>query len=272
MIGAALKLPDERGASSALQDEIHRAAAIALGHDASASDMRAAARLMTTIEMALMESTELLHDPARSGGWSATDDRVLETQARASAGAFDRIAQLAGERPSLRRALSGTFLDVGTGAGGIALRAAAQCPALKVVGIDIWEPALALARRNVLASEYGDRIEIERRDVADLAAGPRFTLAWLPTMFMARRVVETAMQRIVAASTDDAWLVASLYTTPADPFAASMSRLRTLRSGGDITDAAELVGLFEDHGYIDVEIDVAPVATFILGRRPPPGE
>jgi hypothetical protein len=39
----------------------------------------------------------------------------------------------------------GAFLDVGTGVGGLAIEAARVWPALRVVGIDQWEPALALA-------------------------------------------------------------------------------------------------------------------------------
>jgi methylase of polypeptide subunit release factors len=58
----------------------------------------------------------------------------------------------AANRPRLAAPLAGRFLDFGTGVGAMALEAAEQCPSLQVVGIDIWQPSLALTRSNVAAT------------------------------------------------------------------------------------------------------------------------
>jgi hypothetical protein len=120
----------------------------------------------------------------------------------------------------------------------------------------------------VAASPYAGRIEIRHLDVIQLEPTPRFTLAWLPSMFLPGATVQKAVERIVAASQPGAWLIMSLYTVPVDPFAASVSRLRTLRSGGEITDSLDLAELLRAHGYIDVQVDAGPVATFVFGRLP----
>lgn len=87
--------------------------------------------------MALVESSELFKYPDQAAGWMVEDRYHLQAMGRASSGAFDRILGLATTRPALREALAGVFLDVGTGVGRIALRAAETCPDLHVDAIDI---------------------------------------------------------------------------------------------------------------------------------------
>ena len=128
-----------------------------------------------------------------------------------------------------------------------------------------WEEP---ARQNVAASPHAGRVHLAELDVTDLDPGPRYTLVWLPTMFMTRSVVARAIDRIHAASCNGAWLVAALYTTPDDPFAAAMAKLRTLRGGGEVTDPMDLAEMLRSIGYVDVEVDAAPLATFVLGRLP----
>ena len=52
-----------------------------------------------------------------------------------------------------------------------------------IVGIDIWEPSLALANENVARAGLDDRITIRRQDVSDLDDPDRYDCAWLPTFF-----------------------------------------------------------------------------------------
>ena len=49
---------------------------------------------------------------------------------------------------------------VGTGVGWLAIEAARSWPALRVVGIDSWEPALILARKNLAQSGVVERVEV----------------------------------------------------------------------------------------------------------------
>lgn len=266
-IGAALKIRALVDVDAAMRDRIERAAEHALGIAPSSLAEAELPQLHTMIGMAFAESGELLRDPARGPGWQITDPEVLKVQGQASASVFDRILALSETRPLLNQALSGRFLDVGTGVGAIALRAAQACPLLEVHGIDIWPPAVALAERNVAASPFAARIRIDRLDVVDLPAAPGYSLTWLPTMFMKRAVVREAIARIAAASRPDAFLVAGLYTSPQDPFLAEFAALRTLRSGGEITDSAELAHMLAREGFGDIEVDRGPVATFLVARN-----
>ena len=70
----------------------------------------------------------------------------------------------------------------------LALEAATQHPSLRVVGIDIWEPALALARANVASSPHAERIELRKQDVTSIDDVAAYTLAWLPAPFLAKEV------------------------------------------------------------------------------------
>src|SRR5262249_16937111 len=109
---------------------------------------------LASITLALEEARDVLEKPDRPPAWVIRDPAMLQAQGQACRFAAHRTIALAAERPALAAALTGRFLDVGTGVGAIALELAAACPSLSVVGVDIWEPSLALARANVAASPY----------------------------------------------------------------------------------------------------------------------
>jgi SAM-dependent methyltransferase len=268
VIAAALKLRHDSAVDPRIRDLFIGGANSTLGADVGSLEDRDASMLIGMIDMTFAEASELLHNPARPAEWQVVDPVLLQTQGRASSVAFQRILKLAATRPLLRRTLAGRFLDVGTGVAGIAIAAAGSCPSLLVEGIDVWEPALALASQNVEESPYADRITIRNLDVTRLAGDPAYDLVWLPTMFMKRSVLEAALDRIAATSMKGAYLVAARYTPPADPAAATFVTLRTLRSGGDLISQSEMEQMIRERGFIDIESDVAPFATFTLGRYP----
>jgi release factor glutamine methyltransferase len=70
-----------------------------------------------------------------------------------------------------------TALDFGTGSGCIAIALAVQCPAARVVAVDISTAALTLARRNATRHAVDSRIEFLTGDgFAALPAGAKFDL------------------------------------------------------------------------------------------------
>ncbi len=101
-----------------------------------------------SIRMYFRNALDLLERSGRVPGWNHTDPEMLEAQGQTSSAVVPRIEAIAAEHPDLAAATrrSGTLLDVGTGVGHLAITAARTWPALRVVGIDVWEPALALAR------------------------------------------------------------------------------------------------------------------------------
>jgi precorrin-6B methylase 2 len=222
--------------------------------------------LIGMIDMGFSEAGELLSNAARAG-WQVVEPLLLQTQGRLSGRVFQRIRSLPTDRPLMQQALAGRFLDVGTGVAGVALEAAKSCPSLIIDGIDIWEPALALARSNVENSPYADRISIRHLDVTKLPEEARYTLVWLPTMFMKRSTVATALDHIAAASLPNAYVIAARYTIPDDPEAAAVAALRTFRSGGEPIVQADLEEILRLRNFTDVESDTFPLATLPLGRR-----
>jgi SAM-dependent methyltransferase len=193
---------------------------------------------------------------------------MLQAQGQASRSIVRSILALAADRPGLASTLTGRFLDVGTGVGGIALEAAERCPRLRVVGLDIWEPALALARGNVAASPHAPRIEIRSQDVTLFDEPGAYTLAWLPAPFLSLPAAELALDRLAAAVAADGYVVVGFYTLPPDKAGAALAALRITRSGGHAWESAALEQQLTARGFVEVETCPGPPnVTLVIGRR-----
>jgi len=214
------------------------------------------------------EATDLFHNADRPPGWVLRDSATLQALGQASRQNVRGIVTLAADRPKLATSLAGRFLDVGTGVGAMALEAAEQCPSVGVVGIDIWEPSLALARANVASSPHAERIEIRAQDVTQLDEPAAYTLAWLPAPFLPRPVAEAALDRLAAALAPSGHLVVGFYAVPPDRVSAALTALRVVRSGGHVWDIAEMEHQLAARGFLDVETCTLPPTTFVIGRRP----
>ncbi len=71
---------------------------------------------------------------------------------------------------------AGTFLDLGCGWGPLALTMALESPAGRVVAVDVNERALDLARRNAVAVDVADRVQVLAP--GDVPADLTFDLVW----------------------------------------------------------------------------------------------
>jgi precorrin-6B methylase 2 len=221
------------------------------------------------ITLQFYEASDLFCAPERSPGWAHRDPVVLQTMGDASRENMHNILALAVDRPGLAAALSGRFLDVGTGVGAIALEAAELCPVLRIVGIDIWEPALTLARANVAASPHAARIEIRALDVTALDEAAGFTLVWLPTAFMSRQVTEMAFDRVALALAPQGFVIVAVLALPAEAAAASLTELRIIRNGGHVWETADIEEQLLARGFVDVETCSGRMGVdLVLGRRP----
>ena len=65
----------------------------------------------------------------------------------------------------------GRVLDVGTGTGRLAIEFAKGIPAVEVVGLDLSDVALELARDNAQESQASSRVSFERGDAEDMPFG-----------------------------------------------------------------------------------------------------
>ena len=124
----------------ALLNEIARAVDPQLLQDV---DEHQQATTLALIQTTFRQALDLLEDPARDPGWSYEDPVILQSQGQVSRLIVRGIDVMATQRPELSEMLQGpgAFLDIGTGVGWLAIEAARSWPALRVVGVDPWEPA-----------------------------------------------------------------------------------------------------------------------------------
>ena len=211
-IGAALRLHQaKQQVDPTIQARLLAAVEAVLPGALNGLNPQQVSEALAYVTFQIGEATELFHNASRPPGWVLQDPAVLQALGQASRQNIRSIMALAANRPRLAASLAGRFLDVGTGVGAMALEAAEQCPSLQMVGIDIWEPSLALARINVAASPHAARIEIRQQDVTQLDEVAAYTVAWLPVPFLPRPVAEGAVDRLAVALVPSGHLVVGLY-------------------------------------------------------------
>ena len=114
--------------------------------------------------------------------------------------------------------------------GWLAIEAARAWPALGVVGIDSWEPALGLARKNLAQSGVAERVELRLQRVEQLDDKTIFTLAWLPGPSIDAEIVAIALERIYRALMPGGWLIFGLHAPPRDTLGQALANLRIVCS------------------------------------------
>ena len=268
-IGAALRLYQaKQQADPAVEARLLAAVEAVLPDALDGLNPQQISDALAYVTFQIGEATELFRNADRPPGWVLQDPAVLQALGQASRQNIRSIIALATDRPRLAASFTGRFLDVGTGVGATALEAAERSPSLQVVGIDIWEPSLALARANVAASPHAERIEIRAQDVTQLDELAAYTLAWLPAPFLPRPVAEAALDRLTVALGPKGNLVVGLYAVPTDKAGAALTALRVARSGGHLWDIAEMEQQLRARGFVDVETCHVPPTTFVIGMRP----
>jgi ubiquinone/menaquinone biosynthesis C-methylase UbiE len=93
------------------------------------------------------------------------DEAEAEAYARGHSRMAERFGQEYGNKLSARGFQRGRILDVGCGSGAMNLVLAQRFPDSEVIGIDLSEPLLRLARDGAKAANLGARVVFERADV-----------------------------------------------------------------------------------------------------------
>lgn len=282
------------GASEALAA---LAAALRLRRDAAAVDPELAARLGAVLdvlglreavdalepheatallgiaESSLAQSAAFAIRPGESA-WTSADDTILLAQGHMSAllgPVFERtlVPSLDDDLAGRLSRPGGSFLDVGTGVGALAIAVCRVWPELHVVGIDQWDRALALAREQVESAGLGEHIELREVAAEALDDSAMHDLAWVPTMFVSETVLASVAERVHASLRPGGWAMFGQYARADDPFRAALADLRTTRHGGAQQTPPELVALVERAGFIDVGVraDGKGPLIFVVGRR-----
>ena len=194
----------------------------------------------------LRQALDLVDNPARAPGWSYTDPVLLQAQGSASAVVAHLMAQTGVGTPDAR------ILDVGTGVAGLAIALCRTFPASTVVGLDPWEPALALARKNVAEAGLESRITLRDTMIQDFADPDGFDLAWLPSFFIPDSVLDDAISRIHGLLRPGGTLVVGTMQGEKESLHAAVDGLRTVRSGGAVVSAADARTRLERARFSDV--------------------
>ena len=249
-------------------------AALGLSELEWSSDLSDLAALATVLHGRIAEAWELARDPARRAGWQPTRRDVMEGQALSSEilGSFARaevIPHLAGLEARLA-APGGSFLDVGVGAGGLVVSFCRQWPRLSGVGIDIWEPALALAQQRVADAGLGHRIELRHQDVGQLEDRDAYDLTWIPANFIDDQALRGAVSRVRLAARSGGWIILAVLRTGTELLDA-LARLRVARAGGSPLSPDEAEELLRSAGWEEVQSLAGSVPRgmrLVVGRRP----
>ncbi len=206
--------------------------------------------------------------------WDGQSDAALLAQGHASAQAARAFAQflvpamdgLAGRltAPGAR------MLDVGTGVAAAAVAFAQQFPQVHVLGIDVLDRALDLARQTIAASDVAGRVRVRKQDVADFADDTGFDLAFFPVPFIPRAAVQAGLPRVATALRPGGWLIVGHGKFGGTPVQDALTRLKTLAYGGTPLDEAEVRGVLADAGLASVRtVPTPPGAPGItIGQKP----
>lgn len=210
-----------------------------------------AAIVLAFVRAFFRQALDLLENPARAPGWSFEDPVILQAQGQASRSIAQTFCAYAEKDPDFAAALSrpARLLDVGTGVGWLAIECARLWPAMQVLGIDIFEPALVMARGNVAAADIGARVAFRNQDIADLDEVEAFDLSWFSGPFIAADKVPESLRQIARATKPGGWLVFGTYNPPPSELGRLLTGLRIVRSGGRPWSEAEAADLIEAAGF-----------------------
>lgn len=212
-----------------------------------------------------------------SAGWGEQSDESLLAQGRASAEAGRGMATFVlpqmGDLGTRLAAPGARMLDVGTGVAALAVGFAETFPALRVVGIDVLDRALHLARQTVAASTVSDRVSVHHQDVAELTDDVGFDLVWVPAPFIPEPALRRGLSRIAATLRPGGWVTMGHAKFGTDPIADALNRFQTVAYGGTPLDDAQAQQLLTDNGLSSVTtVPTPPGAPAItIGCNAAPG-
>ncbi len=224
------------------------------------------ASLQGDLRSTLMQAVAFL-DAATAGpakdGWHHTSRALLQAQGDASTMLppmlkMNLLAQMGDlgdrlEQPEAR------FLDVGTGVGGLAIAMCRLFPHVRVVGVDMYDVPLGIARENVAAAGLGERIELRQQRIEELRDESAFDLAWLPTFFVPERALAAATAHVRAALRPGGWLLFPISACPAGTDAQrAMIALLTDMWGGTVLSVERAEAVLKEAGFTELKPILGP--------------
>jgi SAM-dependent methyltransferase len=204
-------------------------------------------------------------------GWRHQDERVLRGQGEGSAMIVRMLQRrVVPELEGLAERIGtddARFLDIGVRVAALAVEMCRTFPKLHAVGLDVHEPALALARETVARANMNDRIELRKLPVEDLKDESAFDLVWLPSFFIP--TVRAATTRIRDALRPGGWVVCALVGAGGDEEQNAVWALIGETWGGELLTPAEAVVMLRAGGFSIVRElpSPSPGVAFVVARR-----
>jgi SAM-dependent methyltransferase len=231
-------------------------------------------RAVTSLGRAmLLQAAAFAAHPTEPSAWAVTDPVVLQSLGQGSAALGPAVANLVVPRydglAERLREPGAAILDVGVGVGALAVMFAELYPAATVLGLDVWEPALELARQSIARHGSAPRVAVRHCDVADLDDTEAFDLAWFAGPFIPEAIVDRGLRRVHDALRPGGVVVYGAFGGPT-PLAAALADLRTLRSGGPVLTDGEIERRLRQAGFDQIEsvgTEIGLPARLVSGRR-----
>ena len=231
------------------------------------------AALSDIVRARMRHACELSSDPLREPGWRPSERAAI---VGASVGAPDLAWLIHGDVAPRLTGLAerlaspeAAFLEVGTGAGGLVIALCELYPQLHGTGIDVWAPALAIARECAARAGVDERVRLRREDVVELDERDAYDLVWLAADFVGPEALPVAVRRTLSATRPGGWMILS-FRGGVDELRVALARLRTARDGGTLLWAAEAESMLENAGWCEVwslPQDLLPAVRMTAGRR-----
>jgi SAM-dependent methyltransferase len=215
---------------------------------------------------------DFLATPERAPGWTYTDAEVLQGGGEVTEGFANMLPRLLPTLEGLGPRLEGpgaTFLDIGTGVARLAMAMARKWPSLRVVGLDVWGPSLALARKNVADAGLRDRIELREQPGEELPDERAFDLAWIPAPFVPPHALGRLVERVHRALKPGGWLLFAA-AKPGQDLRGAALRFRVALFGGAPSTQPEIETLLAEKGLTEVRTLPGPPRDFkiiVAGRK-----
>jgi len=247
---------DGAAADPAVGELLATITAEVVGPGSEDPDPAVAAQVVGLTRTFLRQALELIDNPGRRGGWELVDEPLLQSIGRLSMGIAGAIGALERIDPVFADRLTAPgarLLDIGTGTGWLAIALARMHPTLRVVGIDIFDPALDLARVNVDAAGLGDRIELRHQDAVTLQDTDTYDAIWVPLPFLPEQAVEAVLAAARRCLRPGGRVLPGIFTGPPGQLGQLLTDVRTVRSGGHPWPPEQIVDLLTAAGFADAQ-------------------
>jgi precorrin-6B methylase 2 len=236
----------------------------------------ARAALEGEMRSAIMQALAFL-DSARKGGMQTGwrhDDHVLLDAQGAGSGGFppmlrDLVVPAMGDLAARLGRPGARFLDIGVGVARLAIAMCRAFPEIRVVGVDPYDAALAVARENIAREGLAERIELRQSSVEDVEDESVFELAWLPLVFIPSAIVPRAVDRVRAALRPGGWVIAPALGASGDELQRAVWALQNELWGGPVLKPADVEEILRAARLSSVQTLIGPpwAPAVVLGQR-----